>query len=291
VFSSPRNIFGLFRRYYSPEPPSHDPEDFRTLADSSNLPSSAPPDPDRSSAFFPYPNETSLKLGDWYWNQGLQKSQESFKKLTDIVGDDSFRPLDVRDTKWDQINKKLASDASDRDREWLDEDAGWRKAPIMISVPFNRNMAHPGPREYTIADFYYRSLVDVIREKLSHQTDNRYFHYEPYELYWQPRDDAGAVRVYGELYTSPAFLEAHDELQESPGESNCDLPRIVVALMFSSDTTHPTSSGNAKLWPLYMYFGNDSKYRRCKPSSHLCCHVAYFKNVCISAISYRVQIR
>jgi hypothetical protein len=204
--------------------------------------------------------------------------------LIDIVGDDSFRPSDVRNAKWDQINKTLASNVSDEQAmaadEWFVEDAGWTNTPITIPVPFNRNMADPGSREYTVTDFYHRSLVDVIREKLSNKTDDPLFHYEPYELHWQPSDDSDAVRVYGELYTSPAFLEAHNALQESPGEPDCDLPRVVVGLMFWSDSTHVTSFGNAKLWPLYLYFGNESKYRRSRPSCHLCSHIAYFQNVC-----------
>ncbi|KAG2067230.1 hypothetical protein BDR04DRAFT_1129692 [Suillus decipiens] len=32
-----------------------------------------------------------------------------------------------------------------------------------------------------------------------------------------------------------------------------------------------------ELWPTYMYFGNESKYRRCKPSCNLSNHVAYFE--------------
>jgi len=47
--------------------------------------------------------------------------------------------------------------------------------------------------------------------------------------------------------------------------------------MFWSDATHLTAFGNTKLWPLYMFFGNESKYRRCKPSHHLCEHIAYFQ--------------
>jgi hypothetical protein len=76
-------------------------------------------------------------------------------------------------------------------------------------------------------------------------------------------------------------MDAHNSLQESPGEPGCDLPRVVIALMVWSDSTQLTNFGNAKLWPLYMFFGNESKYRRGKPSCHLCEHVAYFETVCI----------
>jgi hypothetical protein len=78
---------------------------------------------------------------------------------------------------------------------------------------------------------------------------------------------------------SPAFIEAHRELQELPGEAGCELPHVVAALMFWSDATQLTTFGNAKLWPVYMYFGNESKYRRCRPSCNLGNHVAYFQKV------------
>ena len=42
---------------------------------------------------------------------------------------------------------------------------------------------------------------------------------------------------------------------------------------------HLTAFGDTKLWPLYLFFGNDSKYLRCKPTSHLCKHVTYFIKV------------
>jgi len=49
--------------------------------------------------------------------------------------------------------------------------------------------------------------------------------------------------------------------------------------MFWSDATHLTNFSDAKLWPLYLFFGGDSKYLRCKPSCHLCEHIAYFQTV------------
>ncbi|KIK13437.1 hypothetical protein PISMIDRAFT_118878, partial [Pisolithus microcarpus 441] len=103
------------------------------------------------------------------------------------------------------------------------------------------------------------------------------FRFEPYELHWHPSHKESDVGVYGELFTSRAFLEAHQTLQESPLQPECNLPCRVVALMFWSDATQLTTFGNSKLWPLYVYFGNDSKYERCQPSANLCSHVVYFQ--------------
>jgi hypothetical protein len=289
VFMTECNIFGLSRRYNALELPSHDPEERNQLDELSDIQPQPSPSTFTPPSFYPYPNRSSFRLGEWYWNGGVQKSQSSFKDLLNIVGDHDFHSADIRGTKWDQINDTLATE---NEEEWLDEDAGWMRSPVTFSVPHHPRRgvpsdAHAGPREYTVEDFYHRSLVSVIREKLSNTTGTQHFHYEPYELNWQPGVTQRPARVQSELYTSPAFIDAHRELQASPPEPGCDLPRVIVALMFWSDVTHLTSFGDAKIWPLYMFFGNESKYRRCKPSCHLCHHVAYFQSV--SAITSHTE--
>jgi hypothetical protein len=285
IFQTTRNVFGLFRRYLSEKLPSHDPEEHNAPLDLTDEPTvAASPHPaDNRNAFDPFPNKSSFRLADWHWNHGIQKSRDSFKKLLSIVGDPEFCPEDVRQTNWTKIDSKLAANNFDEieeeDAEWMDVDAGWNRTPITISVPFHHRTKNPGPQDYTIGELYHRSFVSVIREKLENPHDDRHFHYEPFELFWQPTDTSAIERVHGELYASPAFLEAHRELHESPGEPGCTLPRIVVAMMFWSDATHLTSFGTSKLWPSYLFFGNESKYRRCKPSCHLCNHVAYFQAV------------
>ena len=49
--------------------------------------------------------------------------------------------------------------------------------------------------------------------------------------------------------------------------------------MFWSDSTHLANFGTAKVWPLYLYFGNLSKYIHGKPNSNACHHVAYIPSV------------
>ncbi|KAG2029658.1 hypothetical protein BDR03DRAFT_936805 [Suillus americanus] len=279
-FHTARNVFGLIRQFFSSVPPTHDPEEAATLEDISSIPTVSPADLDSvaepQGPFHPYPNQSSFKLGNWYWNGGV-KSQQSFKDLLDIVGSPDFDPGNVQHTPWDKINSRLGASVDDEGGdEWEDEDVGWHKTPVVIQVPFSRTTAQPDVRPYVAADLYHRPLVSVIREKLANVHDDEHFHYEPYELRWQPPHLPQEVNIQGELYTSPAFMQAHRELQSSPGEAGCDLPRVVAALMFWSNATQLTTFGNAKLWPVYMYFGNKSKYRRCRPSCHLGNHVAYF---------------
>jgi hypothetical protein len=138
-------------------------------------------------------------------------------------------------------------------------------------------MLHPGPKEFEAGTLHHRKLASVIREKITRQSD--YLHFEPYELFWQPTEAAGPVKVHGELYTSDAFIEAHSKLQESPGEPGCYLSRVVVGLMFASDGTQLTSFSHAKLWPVYLMIGNESKGRRSKPTFQAFEHIAYLETV------------
>lgn len=289
VIQSPPNSYGLFRRYYSHTFPSHDPDSELTIDDLSDIPSGRPTSTESSNTtediscnYGPYPNRSSFLLGEWNWDGQVQKSKSAFKSLIKIVSDPDFYPSDVRDTQWEAIDAELgSSDITETDAEpfWLQNDASWTKTPITISVPFHRYTVNPGPRDYVVVDFYHRSIVSILRESLSHSMEGLHFHYEPYELYWKPSNAANPTRVFGELYTSPAFIDAHQDLQSLPAEPGCDLPRFVAGLMLASDSTQLTSFGNAKIWPQYLYFGNHSKYQRCKPSRHLCQHVAYFHKV------------
>lgn len=293
ILKSPRNPFGLFRQYFGVDFPSHDPEAELTDRDLSDTVEECdgdrlPPTEGGPGVYGPYPNRSSFSLGEWFWNGGPQKSKDDFRNLIGIITDPAFRTDDVQNTRWDQIDNILGD--SEGEGDWMDEpDEGWMKTPITIQVPFpykrnrrDRNRPKPiPPQDFTVADFYHRSIVSILKERIE-SADGIHFHMDPYELYWQPDPQMDTcTRVQGEIYTSPAFISAHNALQEKPGEPGCELPRVVAALMFSSDATQLTSFGQARIWPLYMSFGNDSKYRRSKPSLHLCNHVAYFQKVSV----------
>lgn len=293
IVESPPNCFGLFRRYFADTFPAHDPDSDITLVDLCDIPSRipevtgdvSPTDISGVEDYSPYPNRSSFLLGEWNWNDQVQKSKSTFNTLVDIIKDPDFHPCDIQDTQWESIDKQLGSsddtwiDDDDLVPSWIRNDARWSRTQITISVPFHRYTSNPGPRDYDIPDFYHRSIVSILREALSHPLESLHFHHEPYELYWKCREGVEPMRVFGELYTSPSFIDAHRALQDSPPEPGCTLPRIVASLMLASDATHVTSFGETKIWPQYLYFGNHSKYRRCKPSCHLCYHVAYFQRV------------
>ena len=272
VTRTPTDNFGLYRQYHMHPLSIHDGNvhiapDVNAMFET----------PKPAGEFYPYPNQTTFLLGEWYWNGGEKKSQSSFRKLLEIVGHPDFRPEDVSGTNWRHIDAWLGG--SNHALEDHLSQPGWLQTPIKITVPFHKKMLRPGRTEYEAGVLYHRNLVSVIKEKFGCPTNRPYLHFEPYELFWRPNESSEPVRVYGEIYTSSAFVEAHDELQRSPEEPGCGLPRVVAALMFASDSTQLTSFSSAKLWPVYLGFGNESKERRSKPSCQCWEHVAYFETV------------
>jgi hypothetical protein len=126
--------------------------------------------------------------------------QESFKDLLHIVGHPNFTPADVQNTNWNNINAKLASNEINEGDEWMDEDAGWKKVPIRISVPFHQRTRRPGPQRYIAGELFHHSLLSVICKKVTNPHHAAQFHYEPYELLWKLPTLMNKVRVHGELY-------------------------------------------------------------------------------------------
>jgi hypothetical protein len=297
ILKSPRNIFGLFRQYHATHFPEHDPEENVAVDDLMDITPDTLSSP--TDTYHPYPNQSSFLLGEWYWNDGAQKSQSSFNNLLGIIGHPEFQPEDVAGTNWRHINTQLGGGnlqdlrPNDDDAEdgWEDEviEGDWVNTPIKIKVPFHKRTLHPGQEEFTAGTLRHRKLVSVIREKISSPSSHPHLHFEPYELYWQPQETTEPMRVHGELYSSEAFIDAHQKLQDSPREPGCDLPRVVVGLMFGSDATHLTAFSDAKLSPVYLGFGNESKNRRSKPSCQALEHVAYFETVSTSFSPFRLQ--
>jgi hypothetical protein len=121
--------------------------------------------------------------------------------------------------------------------------------------------------------------LDVIQTAFQ-DAKAQFYHLVPFRLFWKPNPDSEPERVVTDLYNSEAFLEEHEKLQQQPKEEGCDLERAIAAIMVWSDSTHLANFGQASLWPIYVFFGNQSKYQRGKPSNFAAHHLAYIPSVC-----------
>ncbi|KAJ7247385.1 hypothetical protein B0H12DRAFT_1211224 [Mycena haematopus] len=210
----------------------------------------------------------------WQWAGSTTKSVGEFENLVDLLKDDRFSKEDIKDfdvkRETANLDKHLATPSKSQVRD------GWKSASINISVPDGKKHASEADAPvFHVPDLFYRPIVEVIKGAIRDVGD-RCFHYTPFKQFWKPTADSATQRIYDEIYSSEAMVEAHTALQKRPRQPGCTLERVVLALMWWSDSTHLASFGDAALWPLYLFFGNQSKWLRVKPRSNLCHHVAYF---------------
>ncbi|TFK69161.1 hypothetical protein BDN72DRAFT_878592 [Pluteus cervinus] len=244
----------------------------------------------------PYPSISAFILNRWFWRTG-KKTKCDRDDLLEVMFDKRFSLEDIRGVDFDRLDQKVVdhfnhqdestSKHPDHEEERARASMGWKQSAVRIDVPTGQKVSKANKKrkaaerkrrakedevssedegtshKYYVPDFYHRSLVDLITEVCSGSTSSSTFHWHPYKENWQPPwEDATVENVYGELYSSPAFIEAHHLLQESPREPGCDLPRVIIPIIFYSDATHLTQFGQAKLSPVYVFFGNQSKYER-----------------------------
>ncbi|KAG2110311.1 uncharacterized protein F5147DRAFT_772562 [Suillus discolor] len=273
------NSFGLMCEYRGR--PSCVPDadvDFEQLrGDSAQIPSNEGPQ-SLAEIIHPYPNMSLFLLNHWFWNRGANKSKVDRKELIEnVLSHPDFRTEDLCGINMDKLDAQVADDA---DSPW--EGNGWINSNLTIDIPLGEKTTKSSKRQrardvqtahrhgeidpdapevptirFNIPNFRHRSLLTIIQE------------------FWKPSHSDVEERVFDEVYTSDAFLAADRELQSSPRETGCNLPRAVAGFMFWSDATHVAQFGQAKLWPIYAYFANQSKYDRCRPTARAAHCVAY----------------
>lgn len=211
----------------------------------------------------------------WFWERQGRSIDDCDTLVHDVILNDE---LNLEDLRTFSARRETAS----MDKAISRNSDRWHESSVVIDVPDGRTHrphdAYPEVPKFTIPGLMHRSITEIIRSTWS-SPESADFQYVPYRQFWSSSPSGVDERVYGELYTSEAFNEAHEQLQRQRPEPGCSLERVVCALMAFSDSTHLANFGDASLWPLYLYFGNQSKYSRLRPSSGSCHHTAYIPKV------------
>ena len=279
------NVFGILREY--PHRPSYDPDAVVT-PDALTYRGRQPPKPafpapeetltdSESSPPWPFQNMSIYRLMKWRYLGSVVKSQQEIDRLVcDVLLADDFKAEDLLEFSVATQNSVL--DAERRNLTVASD--GWREVDVDIEVPTQTlNLDSTGyHRSFTISGLLYRPLMGVVKSAFS-GLGGKYHHLFPFKRFWKHPINGTEQQVFDELYTSDAWLKAHDNLQKQPNEPGCRLEKVIAAMMFSSDATTLASFGTAKAWPVYLSFGNVSKYIRARPSSGACHHIAFIPSV------------
>jgi len=164
---------------------------------------------------------------------------------------------------------------------------GWKELVICIPIPDGKKhqaRSDPPVPVFDIHGLHHCSLTKVIYAAWSEtptqmvtQTTAHQYHFIPFQQFWQ-RKPGVTEAVCDEVYTSEAFIKEYKAVQHLP-EPDCMLERTVCTLMFWSDSTHLTMFGTTSLWPIYLAFGNESKYSRAGSKDGVLHHLAYIPKV------------
>ncbi|KXN85079.1 hypothetical protein AN958_11721 [Leucoagaricus sp. SymC.cos] len=293
VTTTAPNNFGLFRQYT--QFPQVDPEDACTLDDYCNSPNLATnPNPQpwpwwagmvsvaagAKEFYEPFLNMTVYCLMSWFYG-AVGKSLDDLDKLVhNVLLSPDYDPEHLKNFSAKREGRRMdtatgmAKDSKSA-TDFFGGTSGWKEGSVKLKVPVEGQAYRDEDQApmYTVSSIYHHSIVDIIKVAFTEPAAGS-FHYIPYKLFWNCASDAPPERVITELYNSDAFLEEHAKLEQQHGSSGSP-ENAIAAIMLWSDSMHLANFGNATLWPIYCYFGNQSKYDWARPTSFAAHHLAY----------------
>ena len=285
VFDSFRtqfNRFGIARAYR--HRPSHDPDSYLSVEELSQTneairPNSAEGDAGDYSPPWPWSNMSVWRLMRWKESGGAHKSDTEVTRLVrEVFQAPDFNIHDL--TNFDASRETCRMEAAQKkipqeDPFGIDK---WQCTSVNISVPTREKNKKGNGRIFTIDGFRYRPILDVIRAVFA-EASSKSFHLTPFKKLWKSPVTGHEQRVYDELYTSNAWNQAQDEIMKQKSDASCKLEKVVADLMFWSDSTHLAQFSHTSAWPIYLFFGNLSKYARANPQSGCCHPIAFIPSV------------
>ncbi|KAI6012316.1 hypothetical protein BKA83DRAFT_4064178 [Pisolithus microcarpus] len=215
----------------------------------------------------------------WHYSGLNEKSIAELTRLTTFTSDPLFNPSDSGRFSHER-ERRLLGVFLQSDSNPFHANYGWYRSTVQVRLPKEKMnfTSEMDPSIGTVKiDVHHRFLTDIIKSAFEDPVVSN-FHMMPFEEYWK-KSDKHTVKVYSEVYSSPDVLQAYREVHSLPREPGDDLEHVVASLMLWSDATQLANFGDASLWPIYLYFGNQSKYIRGRPTASACHHVVYIPTV------------
>ena len=286
------NSFGVYR-VYEGALPTYDPDfnfsinqvadgpNFATTSQSNNLEGLLPfSNSNVANSKQHFDNQSIFRLMSWHYNASNTKSFDDLNALVhNVLLADDFKTEDLIGFNAAKEAKKIY----DIKATTASAPNGWIEGSVLIRLPCDGSLysSEDDAPVYVINGLLYRKPLEIIKAAYQENRAIEY-HNTPFKEYWKPSSDSPRERIYSELYNSDCFLQEHAKL---PKDTSDGIESVIAALMIWSDATQLGSFGNTSLWPMYLFFGNQSKYTRAKPSEFAAHHLAYVPKVRFSLYS------
>jgi hypothetical protein len=241
--------------------------------------------------FEPFRNASIFHLMSWFYRPSIVKSIGELNTLVkEVILAQDFKPEDLIGFDAAKENKRMDEYRVDKTSDTptpFSFDDSWIKGSVEISLPCDGFECSESAAPKFRVEFYYRKILEVIQAALAEPAAEK-FHTIPFKAYWKPSPDAPEERIYSEMYTGDAWNAEYEKIRnDAQSGPNAHLEAFMIALLLWSDSTALAQFGDAQLWPIYLYIGNQSKYERSKPTSFSSHHLAYIPKVSLLlSVSY-----
>jgi hypothetical protein len=232
--------------------------------------------------FDAFTNHTSGVLMSWHYSGTNSNSGANVNRLAELLSSDPLCSLaHLSGFNFMHEMKLLDKYIEDKSNPFRIE-YGWCQSTIKIRLPMEKKrfLSEADAPELSIPGMFHRLLTNIITHVFENDISQT-FNMMPFEQFWTTPDHQ-TVKVFGEAYASPVLMEAYKEINALPHDPRDDFEHVVTSIMVWSDATHLASFGDASLWPFYVYFGNQSKYTRGRPTARASHHLAYIPTVCLA---------
>jgi len=247
-----------------------------------------------NNVFAPFLNATVFRLMNWFYSLATKSIADLQALVNDVLLAPDFNLTDLKGFSARRELRRMDGEIHNTESTSspLTNENGWRQSTIRLKLPVEKVLQREADApELEITGVYHRSLCEIITTAFQDEAAKS-FHYTPFSLFWKPTHNSTPERIHSEIYNSNAFIEEHKRVMELPSPPGEQYERAVAALMLGSDSTHLAQFGTAALWPIYAFFGNQSKYSCAKPSNFAAHHVAYLPTVrlCYCSFLYNFSI-
>ena len=233
--------------------------------------------------FEPFLNAMVWWLMNWFYDDLTQTSLQGLDHLVhDIILADDFDANDLHQFNAHREIKRMDDAPKDLTSLFFAAD-GWQTTSISIQLPCKK-VKQPEDQvpQFQVQGLHYCKMTEVVKSAFEEPAVKTY-HTTPYKLFWQSDRMCPPECVITELYTADTMLEKHARIKSDlPKVPGCNLEIIITGIMLWSNSTHLASFGNAALWPIYLFVGNQSKYTCAKPSTFAAHHLAYIPKVSLT---------
>lgn len=216
--------------------------------------------------FYPFLNATSFRLMHWFYSGSSTKSLSELDRLvSEVIMADDFNRDDLQNFNAAREARRLDNlTTNPAVSEQLSSADGWHHTNVRIRLPAEgvKHTFEGAAPVFDVPGLYYRKLMDVITSAFQ-DINSATWSMVPHRLWWQNPQvspDDPPERVQTELYNSEAMVLEYEKLAARPRAPGDNLEIAIAGIMLWSDSTHLAQFGNASLWPIYLFFANQSKY-------------------------------